>query len=348
MRHRKDRMNHKLKLPVIRTWQAWGEVFTDVAVWAPAVREICRRAGLPCRTIEAGYPGTNAVFIVNRASGSKPDANSADAAPFVVKIYAPFCLEDFRLECELHPLLAKVPELNAPRLLGAGELDAGSTWRYLLLSFLPGRPIREVRKDIPSDQLQDLAHELGRRLHALHSVPITGLRELDAARSGWEDYVATQIPRTVKELRRESTLPAGILADIPDFVRSTAAADRSAPLVLVNGDVTEDHLLLERGDGTWTISGLIDFADSRVAPRAYEWIALWFGAFDRDPRALQAFMTGYDPQIELDAGFYRRAMAYTFLHEFGALIIDMVLEKLARPPVETIAELQRLLWRSAV
>jgi beta-1,4-mannooligosaccharide/beta-1,4-mannosyl-N-acetylglucosamine phosphorylase len=32
-------------------------MFTDVEQWAPTVREICTREAIPCREIEAGYPG---------------------------------------------------------------------------------------------------------------------------------------------------------------------------------------------------------------------------------------------------------------------------------------------------
>ena len=50
-------------LPEIRTWSEWGRLFTDAALWAPAVREVCRQTQLPVTEIEAGYPGTNvAVF----------------------------------------------------------------------------------------------------------------------------------------------------------------------------------------------------------------------------------------------------------------------------------------------
>ena len=84
-------------LPAIRTWAEWGEMFTNVAQWAPVVRAICRKEGIPCRDLEAGYPGTNAVYIVDRTC--------------VVKVYAPFCHEDYALECDLYPILARDPQI---------------------------------------------------------------------------------------------------------------------------------------------------------------------------------------------------------------------------------------------
>lgn len=93
-------------LPAIQTWAEWGQMFTDVEQWAPVVRAICRREALSCQDIEAGYPGTNAVYIVDRA--------------YVVKVYAPFCHKDCDLECDLYPLLAFDSQIPAPRLLAHG------------------------------------------------------------------------------------------------------------------------------------------------------------------------------------------------------------------------------------
>ncbi len=331
-------MGQDLTLPVVRTWDAWGAIFTDAAVWTPAVREICRRSDLPCCSIEPGYPGTNAVFIVNRGDPT--------GSPFVVKIYAPFCLEDYHLERVLHPFLTeRVPTLRVPRLLGHGILHGEMDWPYILLSFLPGRPIREVRSDVPSAQMRSLGRKLGQQIRALHAVPPEILQTSDVDLPIWGETLEEQIKHTVDELLAKQVLPPRVIAEIPDFVRITLTRDPSPERVLVNGDLTEDHLLLTEQDGTWTISGLIDFADSRIAPRAYEWVALWFGALDRDPAAFRAFMAGYNPEITLDRDFYRRALAFTFLHEFGALIIEETLNQIDRPTVGTLDALLDALWK---
>jgi Ser/Thr protein kinase RdoA (MazF antagonist) len=331
-------MSQHLTLPVVRTWDAWGAIFTDVDVWAPAVREICRRSGLPCHRIEPGYPGTNAVFVVNR--------DDPTVSPFVVKIYAPFCLEDFHLERALHPLLTeRIPTLHVPHLLGRGTLVGEMDWPYILLSFLPGRPIREVRSEIPPHQMRAIARALGRQIGALHALPTEILRGLDVDLQAWDRYVEGRVEQSVRELRDKQILPPHVIDEIPDFVRTLLACETSPEHVLVNGDLTQDHLLLAERDGTWAISGLIDFADSLIAPRTYEWIALWFGALDRDPAALRAFMTGYDPEITLDAAFYQRVLAFTFLHEFGALIIKETLDRMNRPIVSTLEALLDLLWK---
>ena len=75
-------------LPQIRTWAEWGQLFTDVELWTPVVREICLLESICFRQIKAGYPGTNAVFCLGR-DRTGPDGDACGR--FVVKIYAPFC-----------------------------------------------------------------------------------------------------------------------------------------------------------------------------------------------------------------------------------------------------------------
>jgi len=324
------------KLPEVETWDDWGKIFLDVPTWGPLVEEICRRAGIPCRTITAGYPGSNAVFVVNR----KQPSHRA-----VVKIYAPFCREDYAFEREIHVLLEGTPALGAPRLVAHGVLESSTKWPYVVLSFVPGEPIREVRDDIDDRNLLNIAEELGHRLRHLHAIPLSALRTLDVTRAGWQRYTQQQIARTTAALRRENALPDRVINRIPEFV-STVLVEQGAPdLVLVSGDVTEDHVMLQRCGNTWAISGLIDFADARVAPREYEWVALWFSALDRDVSSLKAFMKGYDPAQVPDEAFLRQAMAYTFLHEFGALIISEMLSPRRARRLESIRDLQAELWQ---
>jgi Ser/Thr protein kinase RdoA (MazF antagonist) len=319
-------------LPLLKTWAEWGKVFTDLDVWEPAVREICRRAGLPVRTITAGYPGTNAVFTVN--------ARRPDAA--VVKIYAPLCAEDYDLERVLHPLLGRWPAIGVPALMAEGSLGADGAWPYIVLSFVHGEPIREVREELADRDLLDIANDLGHRLHTLHAIPAAAWGPLAAMVDEWPSIGRRYLEQNLDKLRSRKALPRTLLDAIPGLVNPFLEADTD--LVLVSGDITEDHVLLAEDQGRWLISGLIDFADALIAPRAYEWVALWFSALRRDSVAFRAFLEGYGRGLVADASFHRTAMAFTFLHEFGAEIItdELCGEDLAA--IRTLQTLQSILW----
>jgi len=317
-------------LPAIRTWAEWGSMFTDVARWTPAVRAICRQVDLPVREIKAGYPGTNAVFVLDGA--------------YVLKIYAPFCHRDFDLERELYPLLAQIPDFPVPHVVAQGVLVDRIRWPYIVMTYLPGEPIREVRGQIPRDNLLEIMTCLGNFVRVLHAAPLTQITSLDTSLEGWQRFVQRQKVRAVERNRRHGVLPLSILKAIPRFITTALQASPAGPLCLMNGDLTEDHVLLVRQDGRWHISGLIDFADSLIGRSDYEWAALWFSALDRDREALHYFMQGYDANLVLDAAFVQRAMAFTFLHEFSAEIITGTLEALGDPTFTSMGDLQAKLW----
>jgi hypothetical protein len=57
-------------------------------------------------------------------------------------------------------------------------------------------------------------------------------------------------------------------------------------------------------------------------------------------------MTAYDPHLKLDDAFFTRAMAFTFLHEFGPDILALTLKAMGQPQIESLQELQALLWEA--
>src|SRR5450756_2156449 len=54
-----------LFLPLVTTWEEWSRIFTDITLWEPAIREICRKEGIAVTTVQPGFPGTNAVFLLD-------------------------------------------------------------------------------------------------------------------------------------------------------------------------------------------------------------------------------------------------------------------------------------------
>lgn len=327
-------------LPEVHTWAEWGQIFTDVELWRPIVREICRQEALDFEQIEAGLPGSNAVFVLDRGQG----ANGGPGRQYVVKIYAPFCREDYDLECDLYPLLERYAQIPAPRLWARGVWRDRIDWPYIVMEYVPGQPIGQVRAEIAPDNRVEIAAQLGGIVRELHDVPLDWVRALDTTREGWERFVLARKARIARELAEQTTLSPPVIGACVALLDSWWERGLGGPLALLNGDVTADHVLVARRDGKWHISGLIDFADALVGPVEYEWVALWFDALNCEPDSMRAFTARYAPQRPLDTRFIERMMAFTLLHEFGAGIIRTTLERLNHPPIRSHQELARLLW----
>ena len=305
-----------------------GFIFLELDLWQPVVKRICQDTAVsPAQHIESGFPGSCAVFVVD--------------GQVVVKLYPPMVVRDFWREQEVYGLLdGRLPHL--PRLLGSGVYQDQIDWPYLLLEFCEGVAIREVFGEIgPANRLL-LARELGEMLRVVHETAVVHVTAFDPSPAAWAKFVANRRAHCLSELREKDILPEGVLAELAPFLQQVSVGDERP--ILINADLTEDHLLLVKHDDQWHISALIDWADAEVGALEYEWIALWFGLCQRDGAMFREVLRVYDPNLQLNEAFLERVMAYTLLHRFGAGIIEHVLGVDGRPPIDTLAALRQQLW----
>ena len=125
------------------------------------------------------------------------------------------------------------------------------------------------------------------------------------------------------------------------------AASRTAPRVVVHGDLNAEHLMLEQRNGRWTISALIDFGDARIGVPDYEWMPLWLGLCNRDATVMRAIVQAYDPALLDDGRLGRRIAAWTLLHDFGTDAIAELFDNTgATRPAPSLPALRQLAWPS--
>jgi hygromycin-B 7''-O-kinase len=315
-------------LPDSVGWENWGMLFLDVNLWRPVVAHICAAMAINQATqIEAGFPGGCAVFIVDRQ--------------VVIKLYPPMMARDFYREREVYGLLnGRLPHL--PRLLGEGIYHDQIDWPYLLLEFCEGEAIRDVLAEIEAANRLQIARELGVMLRLLHETAVDEVTVLDSSPAAWAQFIRLRRANCMAELRQKSALSDKVIAELEAFIHDIDLAVKRP--ILINADLTEDHLLLIKRDNQWHISALIDWADAEVGAAEYEWIALWFGLCQRDGAMFHEIMRTYDPGWQLNDVFLERVMVYTLLHRFGAGIVEQALEQDGRPPIHSLPELQTQLW----
>ena len=315
-------------LPDRVSWENWGELFLDLNLWRPVVARICAATAVtPASHVEAGFPGGCAVFVVDRQ--------------VVVKLFPPMMAQDFYREREVYGLLdGRLPHL--PRLLGEGIYHDRIDWPYLLLEFREGEAIREVFDEITAANRLVIAGELGAMLRILHDTAVDQVTAFDPSPAAWAQFIALRRANCMAEVRQKNILSEKVVAELEIFIGDIDLAVKRP--VLINADLTEDHLLLIKRDSQWHISALIDWADAEVGAPEYEWIALWFGLCQRDGAMFREIMRVYDPGWRPDESFLGRVMAYTLLHRFGAGIIEHVLGQDGRPSIYSLPELQAQLW----
>jgi len=260
---------------------SWGKVFCDRDAFAPLVRAIFAREGLGGAPPLAGLtPGSNAVFR---------------AGPYVVKIFAPEESDlgtgrDFEVETAMLRRAATLG-LDTPALVAEGEILDRYRFRYLVMAHIDGVEAGGALPGYSPGDKATFARRMRAMLDCLHR-PCPGLlpRVDVRARALANPRLAALPPRLQEAFRcRASTLAW------PDCVP-------------VHGDVTAENVLI-RPDGAPV---LIDYADSVIAPRAYELPPLAFDLFRCDRGMVRAYAGSQDIPAFTDD-----LLDGVCLHQFG-------------------------------
>ncbi|MBP6016022.1 MAG: aminoglycoside phosphotransferase family protein [Candidatus Promineofilum sp.] len=246
---------------------------------------------------------------------------------------------DFEKERIAHRLL-KQDGLYIPTLLAAGAIRDRIEWPYLILDYVRGEAWRDCSQRLRTDEQIAILKELGGIIRVVHatSLPLGAAWPLPGA---WQLLVDARLPRVADELRRQTALSSHVVREIEQLLLSTEWS--AFQPCLCHADLTEDHLLLRQDAGKWQIAGLIDWADVEVAPPLYDWVTLWFSLCRRRRDLFAAFLAGYEgPQsTEITAG---QMVAFTFLHRFGAGILNEVLSLAEQREINNLKGLEQRLF----
>jgi hygromycin-B 7''-O-kinase len=309
-------------LPDIRSVDAYRSIYRDPQAWLPALHAICRRTGLQAATLQMAPPGSHIVFWVEDDK--------------LIKLYAPFWVDDADRESLVLRTLAGKSELNVPRLLAAGDLDG---WPYLVLTRLPGVPLDSIWETLTADERIQLSASLGVLMANLHRLPTSGLEILDI---DFPAFLSRQIETCVE---RQCTAGVAVawLARIGDFLEELSPLlEPNYQPVLLHADLNPEHLFCEQSQAGWRITGLIDFGDAMLGHPYYEFVDPGF-ILKNSPPLRRSMLLAYGmAPYQLDENLSRRLLAFTLLHRFATLPDWLALFD-EHPPVDLLA-LKDALW----
>ena len=241
-------------------------------------------------------------------------------------------------------LLARDAEVPVPAIRAAGVFRDRTDWSYLAMQFCAGRPLDALRPELTRQALRDVASQTGRIVRRLHATDPQPLAAVDKGES-WDALVNRRRRRVLPELVDRELIAPAVVPELETLLDDAVAAARTAPRVVVHGDLNAEHLLLDERGGKWTVSGLIDFGDARIGVPDYEWMPLWLGLCKRDAGMMRAILQAYDPALLEDGRLGRRIAAWTLLHDFGTDAIAELFDNTgATRPAASLADLQATVW----
>lgn len=280
----------------IKDWETWGKVYCLKEEFTPLIKQIFDIEGLDFKSIENCKPGTNGVFRVGN---------------YIVKIFVPLesgydSLPDYK--AELYAIeRANTIGVSVPRLATIGKIQDRYLFRYLVMDFVEGETLGDIKDTLNRDQKIKIGKEL-RNIVQRWAITCENFNGIDV------------VERTLNS-KRWKDAPAKIRGEQIRYIESL----NSEPFVYVHGDLTEDNLIISN-TGNITV---VDFADSICAPAIYEDMTVICDAFNFD----KDFIEGYYGNINSE-DLLEICINAILCHEFGYQVVKNVFG-----PVDSIQEL---------
>lgn len=310
-------------LPKIRNDDDYRLVYRRVDTWLPAMREICRRHNLDADQLEFAPPGTHVVFKV------RPDR--------YIKLFAPPWVSDFIPEMLILRKMSEGHQLLVPRMLAEGIMEG---WPYIVMTAAEGVPLCNIWDSMNISDKEHIAAQCGEFMASLHSTPTEGL---DAIATDWFGFVRNQIRNCMDNISRSDIGRQWGQSVTELFEDISQLFEPSFKLVLLNADITDEHVLVSKISGRWEFTGFIDFGDAMLGHPYYEFAAPGCSITRGLPNLQRAMLLAYGfSDHQLNTTMSRKLLAYTLIHRF--INIPALLKMFESRKPENLEELRKMLW----
>ena len=312
-----------LLLPDIKTVEDYKPIYRNANIWLPAMRVICERHNLDVTQLEFAPPGSHVVFKV------KPD--------HYIKLFAPPWRKDFVSERIVLGKLSVQSDLLIPYLVAEGEIE---NWQYIIMTAVEGMPLYNVWNSMDMSDREHIAICCGKLMASLHSTQIEGL---EAISMDWPTFVKSQIQDCIAHIER-TDMSKQWVQSIKEFLKDPAPLfEQDFQPVLLNADITDEHVLVSKHEGRWKLTGFIDFGDAMLGHPYYEFTAPGCTITRSSPELQRAMLLAYGySEDQLNSTMAMQLMAYTLIHRF--LTVPDLLRLFGSHQPTNFDELRRELW----
>lgn len=221
--------------------------------------------------------------------------------------------------------------IPTPRAIAAGE---HGQWSYIVMTRLSGCSLAEAWGAIETQDRRQLMREAGVALAAMHAIATDGLAPLALE---WPRFMDAQ-RASCRDRQIARGLGAPWVDAVGDFLARWAPSDHGSR-VLLHTEVMKEHLLVERREGAWHLSGLIYFEDALLGAPEYELAAAGIFLVCAESGLLRVLLDAIGADVDDELPL--RIMAYALLHRYSDL--RWYLERLPVP--DEVGDLESLARR---
>lgn len=197
-----------------------------------------------------------------------------------------------------------------PKIIAEGVLEG---WPYVVLSHLPGEPIRYVWSSLTWEQKNKLVDQIAKIVVNISRCPPDATL---TNRFHWNEFITSQYNEWESHQKRKG-LPEPWLRSVPEFLHGFPMHEFLCENpVLMHADLTFDHFLVQMGTQP-EISGVLDMADCQVGHFEYEIIAPCVFILEGQRELLRRFLIGCGfVESRLNKRLSEKLLAWSLLHRY--------------------------------
>jgi hygromycin-B 7''-O-kinase len=230
---------------------------------------------------------------------------------FVLKLYPSYVNEEFIQEKSvLEHLNQEKLSVEIPKIISSGQFEG---WSYLIMSELKGTLLVDIFETLSFEEKKQIANDLGKLINEVHQSTIT-LNQVE--HSSWQHFLDSQLENLASH-HKNAEISDELFSQLSNYVKKESLQS-SDQLVLLTGEYTPFNLIMNKIDGKWKFTGLIDFADCFVGNAKYDLLGPIAFMFYPYKGLNRVFLESYGyHQTDLKKSFQKELMTYLLLHRFS-------------------------------
>ncbi|WP_158095094.1 aminoglycoside phosphotransferase family protein [Gottfriedia luciferensis] len=291
--------------------------------WEGKISKICTLEQINYEKLTRFAFGGNIVFSVD--------------GKIVIKLYPSYVNDEFVKEKKILEFLNEQKlSVEIPHILSTGQFEG---WNYLIMTELKGTLLIDIFDELNFEEKRKLASDLGNIIREVHNLTVTTNPD---DFNTWNEFLNKRFEELAYH-HKNNGLSEGLLGQLPNYMKEESLQS-DEKLVLLTGEYTPFNLIMNKVDGNWKFTGLIDFADCFVGNSKYDLlgpIAFMFYPYDGLNRI---FLESYGYQEnELNDDFKKELMTYLLLHRFSNISFYQEKSEVAKMAI-SLQEIEKIIF----
>ncbi|PGS52270.1 phosphotransferase [Bacillus sp. AFS041924] len=265
--------------------------------WEGKIQKICRLENIKFEKLTRFSYGGNIVF-------------SADGQ-IVIKLYPSYVNDEFIMEKKVLEFLNdQTLSVNIPQLISTGQFEG---WNYLIMSELKGTLLIDIFDELSLEEKKQIAFDLGKIIREIHDATISTKQE---DYDHWHQFLTNQLVK-LSTHHKNNGMNEALFSQLPSYVDSRTLRGNEQ-IALLTGEYTPFNLIMNKVDGMWKFTGLIDFADCFLGNSKYDLLGPIAFMFYPHEGLNKIFLESYGyTHIELNEELQKELMTLLLLHRFS-------------------------------